>query len=113
MSLNISAVLAKKFHENALIIVDNGVLISWEVPTHPEWPTQAEIDAWTIEINTMIDAEQADRVSASQYAKLIALKSMTPAQVQTWVQNNVNTLADAKEAIKTLAVAVGILARNL
>jgi len=38
---------------------------------------------------------------------------MTPAQVMTWVDNNINTLADAKDAIKTLAVAVGILARTI
>jgi phosphoenolpyruvate-protein kinase (PTS system EI component) len=52
-------------------------------------------------------------MDAKQYAKLQALSTMTPAQVQTWVQNNVNTLADAKDALKTLAVAVGILARRL
>ena len=46
-------------------------------------------------------------------AKLAALRTMTPAQVQTWVQNNVNTLADAKDALKTMAVALCILARRI
>ena len=54
-----------------------------------------------------------DTQDAKQYAKLQALATMTPAQIQSWVQANVNTLADAKDALKTLAVAVGILARRL
>jgi len=54
-----------------------------------------------------------DVASAKQYAKLIALKSMTPAQVDAWVTANINNLADAKDALKTLAIAVSILARRL
>lgn len=61
----------------------------------------------------LVIQSQQDAMDAKQYAKLQALSTMTPAQVQTWVQNNVNTLADAKDALKTLAVAVGILARRL
>ena len=57
--------------------------------------------------------DDVDRAAARSYAKLKSLRNMTPAQVQTWVAANVTTLADAKDAITTLAVAVGILARNL
>lgn len=57
--------------------------------------------------------DEIDRAAAHAYAKLNALKGMTPAQVQTWVSNNVTNLAQAQDAIATLAIAVGILARNL
>lgn len=57
--------------------------------------------------------EQLDTTVASQYAKLVALRNMTPAQVQTWVTNNVTDLATAKDAIMTLAIAVGVLARRI
>jgi hypothetical protein len=53
------------------------------------------------------------RAAARAYAKLAALKTMTPAQVQTWVSANVTNLAQAQDAIATLAIAVGILARQL
>ncbi len=39
--------------------------------------------------------------------------AMTPAQVQAWIDANVTNLATATDALKTLAVAVGILARKL
>jgi hypothetical protein len=63
----------------------------------PAPPTQDEIDA----------------VAAKAYAKLNALKTMTPAAVQAWVAANVNNLAQAQDAITTLAVAVSILARRI
>lgn len=57
------------------------------------------------------DEVDADAVRA--YPKLHALATLTPAQVATWVDANINTLADAKDALKTLAMAVGILARRI
>ncbi len=50
---------------------------------------------------------------ATQYAKLRALADMTPAQVSAWVDANVTNLATAQDAIKTLAIAVSVLARRL
>lgn len=55
----------------------------------------------------------ADSTAAKSYAKLTALRRMTPAQVQSWVAANVTNLAQAQDAITTLAIAVGILARRL
>ena len=54
-----------------------------------------------------------DVATANAYAKLTALKSMTPAQVQAWTVTNITTLAQAQDAIATLAIAVSILARRL
>lgn len=68
------------------------------LPKDPDpLPTQDEIDATT----------------AKQYGKLAALKGMTPAQVQAWVDANISTLADVKDALKTLAIAASILARRI
>lgn len=57
--------------------------------------------------------DQLDAAAAKAYAKLTALKSMTPAQVQAWVAANVTNLAQAQDAIATLAIAVSLLARSL
>lgn len=60
-----------------------------------------------------ITQDQQDALDARQYAKLAALKAMTPAQVQAWVAANVTNLAQAQDAIATLAIAVSVLARQL
>jgi hypothetical protein len=57
--------------------------------------------------------DEADAKSARNNVKLAALAKLTPAQTQAWVAANVNTLADAKDVIATLAVAVSLLARRL
>ena len=61
----------------------------------------------------IVTQDDLDVAAARAYAKLNALKAMTPAQVQAWVAANVTNLAQAQDAIATLAVAVGILARRL
>ena len=55
----------------------------------------------------------ADAASAKADAKLAALAAMTPAQARAWVSANVNNLAEAKDALGTLAAAVVVLARRL
>jgi len=57
--------------------------------------------------------DEIDATAAKTYGKLAALKGMTPAQVQAWVDANVTTLADVKDALKTLAIAASILARRI
>lgn len=57
--------------------------------------------------------DQIDAAAAKAYAKLQALVGMTPAQVQAWVSANVTNLAQAQDAIATLAIAVAVLARRL
>lgn len=73
-------------------------------------PTQAEVDLF---INPPPTQDQQDAEAAKQYAKLSALRGMTPAQVGAWVDANVTNLAQAQDAIKTLAIAVSVLARRL
>lgn len=57
--------------------------------------------------------DEADAKAARGNGKVAALAKLTPAQVQAWVNANVNTLAEAKDAITTLAIAVSVLARRL
>lgn len=74
----------------------------WEVRTGPDY----------IAPRALTPDEQAAE-DARSYAKLRALAAMTPAQVQTWVAANVTNIAQAQDAIATLAVAVSVLARRL
>jgi hypothetical protein len=74
--------------------------------------------AWVALGNTPAAADaatqsEADITAAKAYAKLTALVAMTPAQVQAWVTANVTNLAQAQDAIMTLAIAVSILARRM
>jgi hypothetical protein len=57
--------------------------------------------------------DEVDVTTAKNYAKLTALKNMSPAEIQTWTTANVTTVAQCRDAITTLAVAVSILARRL
>lgn len=57
--------------------------------------------------------DEIDVVAAKSYKKLEALSKMSPAEVQTWVAANVTNLAQAQDAIATLAIAVSVLIRKL
>jgi hypothetical protein len=67
---------------------------------------------WTAPVNAATQ-DYLDAKDAREYAPLAALAAMTPAQIQTYINSNVTDLASAKVALRTLAVAVGILARRL
>lgn len=57
--------------------------------------------------------DEIDSDDAKKYTKLNALKTMRPDDVAAWVEANVNNLAQAKDLLKTLSVAVSILARRI
>ena len=57
--------------------------------------------------------DELDEAEARGYAKLQAIRAMSPNEVGAWVDANVNTLAAAKDAIRTLAMAVCILSRRI
>src|ERR1700739_2258974 len=84
--------------------------------------SRSSVMAWTLPQETIIDPadppppptqDQLDTAAAKVYAPLVALMTMSPAQVQQYVQNNVTNLAQARDAITTLAVAVSVLARRI
>jgi hypothetical protein len=80
-----------------------------------------EVKAWVQAGNTITPADppppptqtDLDTAAAKAYPKLQALASWTPAQVQTWCDANITDVASARDAIKTLAIAVGVLFRRL
>lgn len=74
----------------------------------PYVKSQAQIDADAKQVK-----DAADITEAKQYAKLQALRGMSPTQVQSWVTANVTNLTQAQDAIATLAIAVSILARRM
>ena len=71
-------------------------------------PTPEQIAA-----NAQMVKDTVDAAVAKAYPKLDALSKMTPSQVQAWVAANVTNLAQAQDAIATLAIAVSVLARRL
>lgn len=83
-------------------------LAAGNTPTPEKPPTPAQLAGRAAAVKDAQDVE-----AAKGSAKLAALKAMTPAQIQTWAAANVTTLAQARDAITTLAIAVSVLARRL
>lgn len=54
-----------------------------------------------------------DRLSAIQYTKLKSLRDMSPNQVEVWIDANIVDLNSAKDALKTLAIAISVLAKRI
>jgi hypothetical protein len=95
----------QRLSDLSIIPPDNHAYLAWVAegnsPTPVDPPSAAEVQT------------AADIASAKAHVKLNALKAMTPAQIQSWVTTNVTNLAQVQDAISTLAVAVGILARRI
>jgi hypothetical protein len=52
-----------------------------------------------------------DMAAAKAYQKLQTLAGMSRAEIQAWMTANVTNLAEARDALTTLAIAVSVLAR--
>jgi hypothetical protein len=78
------------------------------IPQEPGPTPQELADQEAVEIKNRTDSE-----AARQYTKLRNLTEMSPDQVTAWVSANVTNLAQAQDAIATLAVAVSVLGRRL
>ena len=74
------------------------------VPQLPT-PTPAEIAAILAAKQTAL----ANATAARQYAKLAAMRTMTPAQLQVWIAANVTNLPQAQDALLTLAIGQCLL----
>ena len=109
---------------NLAIIDDDGVSRSSCSIYHPpylEWLALGNVplprDPQEVADEAAADAKAvkntADATAAKGDAKLRALANMTPAQARAWINANVTNLAEAKDALGTLAAAVVVLARRL
>lgn len=58
------------------------------------------------------EATLAEATEVRADTLLQTLQSKTPAQVEGWIDANVNTMSDAKQVLKVLAKAVVMLSRN-
>lgn len=56
--------------------------------------------------------KEKDRAQVKGDALLNTLKSITPEQAAQWVDSNVNSLADAKNLLKTMARVITYLVRR-
>ena len=93
-------------------IADNGSTESCAVAAIADWIAEGNA-VLPPDPPAPLTQDEQDIVAAKAYAKLTALRSMTPAQVQAWVTANVTNLGQAQDAIMTLAIAVSILSRRL
>jgi len=92
---------AKALPEPKHIVIDGKTLIVYTGEDVSPGPDPQEVK----------DAE--DAYAAKTDKQLDALCKMTPAEVRAWVVANVTTLAQARDAITTLAIAVSVLGRRL
>lgn len=76
-------------------------------PPPPPPPSVEEIAA-----RTDIAASDAMRGELRLDAAVRALRNRTPAQVDAWIDANVNSLADARAVLKILARIVALIARE-
>ena len=66
----------------------------------------------TINLDDHVEAEAKVKRVIEQDPIIAALYNNTPAQVEQWVNNNVNSLAQAKPLLVALAKAMSFLLRN-
>lgn len=105
-------------HTQLIVTLTGGIVaqVPWPCATWHVEPIQIARDAGMQIAEYVAPAptqDQVDTAEARAYPKLAALAAMTPAQVQAWVAANVTNLAQAQDAIATLAIAVSVLARRL
>ena len=84
--------------------------VSWQV-SHFEVRTGTDIIASSAP--SVPTKDEQDTTDALSHAKLKALMARTPDEVQAWVATSVKDTAALQDAVTTLAIAVGILARRL
>jgi len=105
--------------DNSCIPADNGnsdyqAYLKWVADGNtPDPAFTAEELAQQAADALVAQKDRDDLTAAKTYVKLNALKNMTPAEIQTWTAANVTTVAQCRDAVTTLAIAVSILARRL
>jgi len=115
---NIALILDYHFNSAEGILVKDEIIIN--IPAGNPMPTEADLIQWEAEYNAYTDVQLAKleallavRQTVKANAKLAQLGSMKPAQIQDWLDANITTLADVKDLLKTFAILIGLLAREL
>ncbi len=96
-------------YDNKIVWIDARQKPTWEEIVTADSLNEAD-EAMRIASETQIKNNER---SARSYTKLLVLSGMSPADVSAWVDTNINSFSDAKDAIKTLAIAVSVLARRI
>ena len=89
----------------------NTVIIYYVGDVIPQLPGPTPQEVAAAEARRIKNSEDSE--AARQYDKLKNLIQMSPAEVKAWVAANVTNLAQAQDAIATLAVAVSVLGRRI
>lgn len=87
-------------------------------------PTQAQQDQWTAEFDAAMALEQAARdadaarmgeiTTSPEYLDMIArLQNATAAQINNWVENNITSLAGAREFAKRVLPVMAYILKRL
>lgn len=63
-------------------------------------------------LNLQPDQDTRDRLDTERDAVLAALKTARPAQIDAWLDANVNNLADARRVLKMLVKVAALLVRK-
>jgi hypothetical protein len=57
--------------------------------------------------------EEKQRASTKADAVLTSLQTKTPAEIEAWVNANINNVADVKVMFKRILVLLAVLSRNM
>lgn len=98
-------------------VTPEGEIVRWPIEAGDP-PTQQEIDDKIAEqeaqdavnVAQRIEDEE-DKVLVTGSADIRALVNLRPAQIEAWMEANVNTLAEAKTVMIRMAKVVSILAK--
>jgi len=63
--------------------------------------------------NVTCDQDTDHKVRVKRDAVIQTLQNATPAQIDNWIEANVNSLAEAKTVLKAMAKVIALLARKL
>lgn len=97
----------QRFNPNSLIVDKALKTVDFTVEDF----TQAEVDVNTL-LNTRVVEDGEDDVLITNATQLKALITARPAQIDTYIDNNVTDLASAKLVLATLAKGLALLLRD-
>lgn len=77
-----------------------------KVETPEETAARLGLEAWAVRL-------AQDQFEAKSYQKLKALASMSPSEIQTWMNSNITDLPSARDALTTMAIGLSVVVRKV